>query len=217
MKEKNLIKTIVVVLFYLCWSIFSKVPISLFNLKLTNNLIALYDFISAFLLLVIIFFMYKDALIKEFKKTNKNGIKLILISIIVIFFIIGLSNLLLNVIFKNKIISNINNSGLSIIDGKNLLMILRLLIISPVIEELTFRKSIRTVVNNNVFFVLFSGIFLGALYFVSQSPTLMGLISSIPYFLVWIYLSILYTKTNNIFINVFSRIFYNILMLGLVI
>lgn len=112
--------------------------------------------------------------------------------------------------------SSINNFEISCINTKNLILIVRILILSPIIEELVFRKSVRTVINNDSFFILFSGLLLGSLYVIAQTPSLVGILSSISYILVGIYLSYSYTKTNNILINILTRIIYNLLMLVII-
>ncbi len=214
MKENKLFKTLFSVLFYLFWSVFLQLPLNLFNIRLSSNMMALYEFVFTFLLLILIFMMYKQELIKEFKFNKK--IKYIFINTVAIFMIMGISNMISYSILGDNVVSKVNNSGLSIIDTKNLLMIIRLLVLTPIIEELVFRKSVRTVVNNDVFFVIFSGLFLGSLYVIAQTLSFVGLISSISYILVGIYLSISYVKTNNIYINIFSRILYNLLMLVII-
>lgn len=214
MKENKLFKTLFSVLFYLFWSVFLQLPLNLFNIRLSSNMMALYEFVFTFLLLILIFMMYKHELIKEFKFNKK--IKYIFINTVAIFMIMGISNMISYSILGDNVVSKVNNSGLSIIDTKNLLMIIRLLVLTPIIEELVFRKSVRTVVNNDIFFVIFSGLFLGSLYVIAQTPSFVGLISSISYILVGIYLSISYVKTNNIYINIFSRILYNLLMLVII-
>lgn len=214
MKENKLFKTLFSVLFYLFWSVFLQLPLNLFNIRLSSNMMALYEFVFTFLLLILIFMMYKQELIKEFKFNKK--IKYIFINTVAIFMIMGISNMISYSILGDNVVSKVNNSGLSIIDTKNLLMIIRLLVLTPIIEELVFRKSVRTVVNNDIFFVIFSGLFLGSLYVIAQTLSFVGLISSISYILVGIYLSISYVKTNNIYINIFSRILYNLLMLVII-
>ena len=214
MKENKLFKTLFSVLFYLFWSVFLQLPLNLFNIRLSSNMMALYEFVFTFLLLILIFMMYKQELIKEFKFNKK--IKYIYINTVAIFMIMGISNMISYSILGDNVVSKVNNSGLSIIDTKNLLMIIRLLVLTPIIEELVFRKSVRTVVNNDIFFVIFSGLFLGSLYVIAQTLSFVGLISSISYILVGIYLSISYVKTNNIYINIFSRILYNLLMLVII-
>mgnify|MGYP000350447120 CR=1 FL=1 len=216
MQNKKLLKTIFTVLIYICWSVFMQLPLNLLGIKLQLNMMSLYEFILTLLLLVLIFLIYKDELIKEFKLTNKKQIKCIFINVLIIFFIMGFSNMISYSILNGNIISSINNSGVSAINTKNLALIIRLLILSPIIEELVFRKSVRTIINNDVFFILFSGLLLGSLYVIAQTPSLVGILSSISYILVGLYLSYSYTKTNNILINILSRIIYNLLMLVII-
>ena len=191
-------------------------PLNLLGIKLQLNMMALYEFIITFLLLILIFFMYKTELIEEFKSSDKKQIKIIFINVLVIFFIMGFSNMISYTILKGNIMSSINNFEISCINTKNLILIVRILILSPIIEELVFRKSVRTVINNDSFFILFSGLLLGTLYVIAQTPSLVGILSSISYILVGIYLSYSYTKTNNILINILTRIIYNLLMLVII-
>lgn len=216
MQNKKLLKTIFTVLIYICWSVFMQLPLNLLGIKLQLNMMSLYEFILTLLLLVLIFLLYKDELIKEFKLTNKSQIKYIFINVLVMFFIMGFSNMISYAVLNGNMISSINNSGVSAINTKNLAIIIRLLILSPIIEELVFRKSVRTIINNDVFFIFFSGFLLGSLYVIAQTPSLVGILSSISYILVGLYLSYSYTKTNNILINILSRIIYNLLMLVII-
>lgn len=216
MQNKKLLKTIFTVLIYICWSVFMQLPLNLLGIKLQLNMMSLYEFILTLLLLVLIFLLYKDELIKEFKLTNKSQIKYIFINVLIMFFIMGFSNMISYAVLNGNMISSINNSGVSAINTKNLAIIIRLLILSPIIEELVFRKSVRTIINNDVFFIFFSGFLLGSLYVIAQTPSLVGILSSISYILVGLYLSYSYTKTNNILINILSRIIYNLLMLVII-
>ncbi len=216
MREKNLIKTITLVLLYLCWVVFSSLFINLSVFKLNNNIISLYEFLSTFLLLIIAFLSYKSELIDEFKKLDKKSIKLVIKNFIVIFIIMNFFNILSYLILDDNIVMSLNNFGISIIKTNNLFLIIRLIIISPIIEEFIFRKSVRKIIDNNMFFILFSGLLLGFLYVLVQVPSIIGILSSLSYIFVGLYLSYIYTKTNNVYINILSRIIYNLLIIMVV-
>ena len=175
MNKEGLIKTILFILLYLCWTIFLKLPINANAFKAKDNIIALYEFVITFMFLVIIFLSYKDELIKEFKSLKKKDVKKVFINLITIFFIISISNIISWLILRNFAVLSVNDSSLNIIKSENALLILRMVILSPIIEELIFRKNIRTVIDNDKFFIIFSGLLLGLLYIISQSLTLMGL------------------------------------------
>lgn len=213
MNKEGLIKTILFILLYLCWSVFLKLPISANAFKSKDNIIALYEFVITFMFLVIIFLSYKDELIKEFKSLKKKDAKKVFINLATIFFIISVSNIISWLILRNFVVLSVNQSSLNIIKSENALLIVRMVILSPIIEELIFRKNIRAVIDNDKFFIIFSGLLLGLLYIISQSLTLMGVISSLSYIFVGVYLSYSYTKTNNIHINIISRILYNLIMM----
>lgn len=213
MNKEGLIKTILFILLYLCWTIFLKLPINANDFKAKDNIIALYEFVITFMFLVIIFLSYKDELIKEFKSLKKKDAKKVFINLVTIFFIISVSNIISWLILRNFAVLSVNDSSLNIIKSGNALLIVRMVILSPIIEELIFRKNIRAVIDNDKFFIIFSGLLLGLLYIISQSLTPMGVISSLSYIFVGVYLSYSYTKTNNIHINIISRILYNLIMM----
>lgn len=213
MNKEGLIKTILFILLYLCWTIFLRLPISVDAFKSKSNIIALYEFVITFMFLVIIFLSYKDELIKKIKDLKKKDIKKILINLVVMIFIISVSNIISWLILKKFTVLSVNNNSMQIIKSQNLLLIARMVIISPIIEELIFRKNIRSVIDNDKFFIIFSGLLLGLLYIISQSLSLAGILSSLSYIFVGLYLSYSYTKTNNIHINIISRILYNLIMM----
>ena len=122
-------------------------------------------------------------------------------------------NIVSIILLKGFSVLSVNQSSLNIIESGNALLIVRMVILSPIIEELIFRKNIRAIIDNDKFFIIFSGLLLGLLYIISQSLTLMGVISSLSYIFVGVYLSYSYTKTNNIHINIISRILYNLIMM----
>ena len=216
MNKEGLIKTILFILLYLCWTVFLKLPISANAFKSKDNIIALYEFVITFMFLVIIFLSYKDELIKEFKSLKKKDAKKVFINLATIFFIISVSNIISWLILRNFAVLSVNQSSLNIIKSENALLIVRMVILSPIIEELIFRKNIRAVIDNDKFFIIFSGLLLGLLYIISQSLTLIGVISSLSYIFVGVYLSYSYTKTNNIHINIISRILYNLIMMVII-
>ena len=167
-------------------------------------------------LLIILFLIYKDELIDEFKNLSKKYIKYVVINIFSIIFIMSLSNAISYAFLKDKLILNSNNDILSFAYSKDVFNMIRLIILSPFMEEVVFRKNIRVIVKNDIYFILFSGLILGTLYIVSEGFTIIGIISSLSYILVGFMLSYSYTKTNNIYINIISRILYNLLVVVLV-
>ena len=128
----------------------------------------------------------------------------------------SLSNAISYAFLKDKLILSSNNDILSFAYSKDVFNMIRLFILSPFMEEVVFRKNIRVIVKNDIYFILFSGLILGTLYIVSEGFTIIGIISSLSYILVGFMLSYSYTKTNNIYINIISRILYNLLVVVLV-
>lgn len=213
--NKKLIKTIFVVLLYFCWFTFFKTPLNFFNLQLSDNMNNLYCFVLTFLFLLVLFLIYKKDLIDEFKKIDKSFIKSVFKNLLIIFAIMILSNVITFVILGKTTVMNVNNSTISLISEKNLLSVINLLVFIPIIEELVFKKSIRYVISNDIFFIVFSGAFLSSLYVILQTPNLYGIVSSLPYILTNLYLSYSYVKKENIYNNVFSKILYNFIIISI--
>lgn len=211
MNNKALIKSATVLLIYFSWLLILQ------NMKAFQSLfLSIFSLLLTFITLIILFLIYKDELIDEFKNLSKKYIKYVVINIFSIIFIMSLSNAISYAFLKDKLILNSNNDILSFAYSKDVFNMIRLIILSPFMEEVVFRKNIRVIVKNDIYFILFSGLILGTLYIVSEGFTIIGIISSLSYILVGFMLSYSYTKTNNIYINIISRILYNLLVVVLV-
>lgn len=211
MNNKALIKSATVLLIYFSWLLILQ------NIKAFQSLfLSIFSLLLTFITLIILFLIYKDELIDEFKNLSKKDIKYVVINIFSIIFIMSLSNAISYAFLKDKLILNSNNDILSFAYSKDVFNMIRLIILSPFMEEVVFRKNIRVIVKNDIYFILFSGLILGTLYIVSEGFTIIGIISSLSYILVGFMLSYSYTKTNNIYINIISRILYNLLVVVLV-
>ncbi|UKI26986.1 MAG: CPBP family intramembrane metalloprotease [Bacilli bacterium] len=174
-------------------------------------------YLSIFLIyyfLIIYFFIYKDTLIKDFKKYfsdfNKN-FELSFKYWLVGFGIMVISNLILTYVLKMTTAGN-EEVVRGYIDTAPLLMIFCTCIYAPVCEELTFRKSIRDVIDNKYLYVLVSGLIFGLLHVIGFISTPLDLLYLIPYgSLGIVFLLLLYYRTNNIFSSITIHAMHNAL------
>ena len=86
------------------------------------------------------------------------------------------------------------------------------IIYAPVVEEALFRGCIRRFIANDILFIIISGIVFGLLHtFFSEFLIFNILVLAIPYALMGAFLAYIYTKTNNIFSNIFCHAFNNLI------
>lgn len=85
------------------------------------------------------------------------------------------------------------------------------IIYAPIVEELIFRGVFRRFIRNKYIFIIISGVIFGLLHTIHEATILNVVFASLPYISLGMYLSFIYTKTNNLFSNIFSHAFINTL------
>ena len=121
-----------------------------------------------------------------------------------------ISNLLINILTESTIAGN-EEAVRKLIDIAPIYMIFDVAIYAPLVEELTFRKSIRDWINNKKIYILISGILFGALHVIASVKTSTDLLFIIPYSALGISFAKLYTKSNNIFSSISMHAMHNTL------
>ena len=185
---------------------------SIIPLFFTNNINSkeyiIYLFISYILISLYFTIIYKDELLNNIKKLNKKNILTTLIYFIIGFLLMMLSNYIINYIIIPNGISINEQSNRNLLLNNKLLYGLLLSLIIPYIEEIVFRLSFKKSINNNIIFILISSTIFGLLHIIS-STKLIELLYFIPYFILGLTFSTIYTKTNNIFCSTLSHILNN--------
>lgn len=185
---------------------------SIIPLFFTNNINSkeyiIYLFISYILISLYFTIIYKDELLNNIKKLNKKNILTTLIYFIIGFLLMMLSNYIINYIIIPNGISNNEQSNRNLLLNNKLLYGLLLSLIIPYIEEIVFRLSFKKSIKNNTIFILISSTIFGLLHIIS-STKLIELLYFIPYFILGLTFSTIYTKTNNIFCSTLSHILNN--------
>ena len=166
----------------------------------TNNINSkeyiIYLFISYILISLYFTIIYKDELLNKIKKLNKKSILTTLIYFIIGILLMMLSNYIINYIIIPNGISNNEQGNRELLLNNKVLYGFLLSLIIPYIEEIVFRLSFKKSINNNIIFILISS-------------TIFGLLHFIPYFILGLTFSTIYTKTNNIFCSTLSHILNN--------
>lgn len=185
---------------------------SIIPLFFTNNINSkeyiIYLFISYILISLYFTIIYKDELLNNIKKLNKKNILTTLIYFIIGFLLMMLSNYIINYIIIPNGISNNEQGNRELLLNNKVLYGLLLSLIIPYIEEIVFRLSLKKSIKSNTVFILLSSTIFGLLHIIS-STKLIELLYFIPYFILGLTFSTIYTKTNNIFCSTISHIINN--------
>lgn len=189
------------------------------SLKIDYNTISIknkvmYNVITnGFYLLLLILFFKKE--LKEELKLLKTNYKDYFIKSILIFLagalLMFISTLIISK-FTGQSISGNETEIRNFIKNSPLLTIILAVIISPIIEELVFRKAIKNIFNNKYLFIIISSLIFGLLH-ISSIRDINELLFSIPYIIMGISFAITYQKTNNIFTSIILHSSYNLVLI----
>lgn len=209
--EKKIFITLKVLFLLIFLLTFKEIVISLFPNNISKNIKVLLFLISDFIVLGVLFLIYRKTLIKDFKSYFSNfltnfetGFK---------YYIIGLgcmiiSNLIIVVFINNKIATNEESVRL-LINMLPIYMIFTVSIFAPLTEELIFRKGIREIFDNKYLYIIISGCFFALMHLTSETLSLSSLLYIIPYSSLGITFAYTYYKTNNIFSTIMMHSFHN--------
>ena len=199
---------------FLLFLFFSSIFFMILNIN-PNNIsdmkYIIYLSISNLILLSIYIYIYRKDLSKDFKEYfedfNHNfdtSLKYWLTG----FGIMAISNVIISFILNMTIAGNEENVR-NFINVSPLLMLFNASIYAPVVEELTFRKSIREVISNKWFYVLTSGLLFAFMHIMGYINSPIDIIYLIPYGALGISFALLYYKTNNIFSTITMHAMHN--------
>ena len=212
-KRKNLIKAVLIFIIYFIYSyIFNYIFNIIFN---DHNISYLLSDIS---FILIIFYFYKDSIIKDFKKLKKIPKTKILKNVFGWFFIILvafiLMGLIINEAFPNYV-SRLDSNTYAIKELSLYYSVFKTMIFSICAEELLFKKSISEVINNKVLFVIISTLIYSLVLLVYSGLNKEYLfLDFIKYFTIYSLFSVAYVKNdNNIITLMMIKFVYQIIPL----
>lgn len=176
-----------------------------------NNLIVTYiwhgvTFVGAIYYLI----KEKDKLKCIFKDFKDNWMFLVIASLLTGLLYYG-SQILLDVVYDGGIVINTEN-----LNASNLTFVfINLLLWAPIVEETIMRYLYKNTIVNKYAFVIISTFFFGLIHSLSIFyPINIILICAIPYFIIGLYLSIIFVKTENIYLNIIAH--FIIYLIGVV-
>lgn len=216
----------------LCAIIFFYIgDISVFLLKLvgidmnevSNKGMVIYQFVISSIMLVILVVAYINSIKKdyiEFKKDiNKNItyiVKMFIIFMIVKYAVSFLSVLIMMLIgYDTSSMTSVNQNLIEMyVKSSPILMFFSTAVFAPFYEEILFRLGIGKVVKNKYLFIIISGFIFGLMHVFPLEEGIslgLGIIQSISYVTMGLFLAYVYKKKGNIFSSIGIHFLNNLL------
>lgn len=221
MFKKKILPIVLFIMLLFGMAYFPYIPMKLFNIqydKFNMTMKVIYMFLCDIGYMGVLFLIYKDKIIKDFreyiKKIGNNfelSFKYYFIGVIIMI----ISNLIITIFFSNANAGN-EEAVRSMIDQVPLYMIFSVSLYAPFVEEIIFRHSIKNAVlcygNNKwtrAIYIFISGFIFAALHILGQTTSTLDYIYIIPYLSLGIAFSSLYAKTDNLFSSISMHMLHN--------
>ena len=201
--------------------IFPFLPMELFHFsidKLSSSMKILYSFTCDLGYMIIIFLVYKEKIIKEFKEyisNFKDNFKKSIKYYIIGFIIMVISNNLISIFFAEASANN-EEAVRTLINIYPVYMIFSVSIYAPIVEETIFRRSFKDIFNsfdNNKYvkylYISLSGLIFGAMHILGQASSNIDYLYVIPYASLGCAFAALYYKTDNLFSTIILHSLHN--------
>ncbi len=215
---KRMIIGICVVLSYFIYSYFQTVPLELIGIDyndLSLNSKVFYLMTTELIYLLILFYVFKDQIKKNFKDF-KNNFKAYISKYMqywaLAFSLMLISNMFIVTLFPNSVATNqeIVNSNLMVAP---FYMIISAVVFAPFLEEIIFRLGFRYIFKTDTLFIIASGLVFGSLHVIGSYQNLVNLIYVIPYSIPGFVFAYTLVKSQNIFIPISLHLFHNGIMM----
>lgn len=218
-RNKDLLKRIGKLLLIFCLFECSRylqlIPIWLFRIKkITPEINVLLSCFSNLILLMILFFIYRIDLRKDWKHFKKSFNKSI--DSCFKYWFLGLfgmmvSNILINTVLK---LGQADNEQIvqSMISTLPIVMLINAGIIAPIIEELLFRKAFKDAIQSKWKFIIISSLVFGFMHVV-VATSFIDLIFFIPYTCLGLAFAYMYCDTDSIFTSILAHMLHNTILI----
>ena len=195
--------------------------IELFGVNYDNlNIIAkqIYLIYYEVSLTLIIVYIYRKDFIPNFKDFLKNNIKYFKKYIKYWFVMLGLMILSNSIItmFTTTMTSENQQAIVDTLKKAPIYTFILTVFIAPILEELVFRLSFRKIFKHtNILFIVFSGLFFGAMHVLGSFKNPIDLLFIIPYSIPGFIFAYIYSKEKNICIPMSIHFIHNGIMMSL--
>lgn len=163
---------------------------------------------------LILIYLYKETIINDIKYIKKNKtkcVKDIIINVLLLFVVVILINLIIGLVLGIKETSSNDFSLVALFNKKPVIIVFLTCIYYPIVEGIVFRKSIRDVIDNKWFFIIFSSLIYFFFNIVYTNIDFNSIMTSICYFFSMIVLSNYYWRSKNFTSSVLIMMLYNVI------
>ena len=224
-KDYSVIKGLCTFVMYFVLSSMSTPLLKLFHVNVYDmSMTAQQIYLISYNILVaaIFLFAYKNDIKKEwidfkknYKKYFKENIKYWLFALAIMY----ASNFIIAII-KYQTTGNISTAENEEVIRQTLIQapfytFIAAAFLAPVIEEMTFRNSLRKVFRSDVLFVIISSLIFGGLHVLTENVTALDLLYLIPYCAPGFAFAIILVKTKNIFSTMSLHLLHNTILMTL--
>ncbi len=223
--SKNAIKGTIVFFLYFLLSYLAAAPLKLLGIDYVNmNMTLKQIYLIAYHIFIIALFIFlyrkqlKDEFIdfkKNYKKYFKENIKYWLFALAIMY----ASNIAIAAIkyYTTGVISTAGNEETirQTLAQAPLYIYVQAAFLAPIIEELTFRKSLRHVFIDNKVFLIASSLIFGSLHVFTSDMTFIDLLYLIPYCAPGFAFAYILIKTKNIFNTISLHLLHNTILMTL--
>jgi membrane protease YdiL (CAAX protease family) len=175
--------------------------------------------LSSASLILILVYIYKDTLKKDFRSFKKSNFKIMIKWWLIGFTLMIAANAFVNlIVFKGGIAAN-EEYNRDFLIASPILGLFLATILSPLAEELTFRRGFRGITKNNVLFIIISSFFFAGMHVLTgfvESYNPLELFYFLPYGALSVAFAIIYVKTKNIYSTIIVHAFHNMVSLLLI-
>lgn len=181
--------------------------------ELSIGKLVIIEFIMSAIMFLFLMLLYHSFIKKDFndfkKNLNKNIIYIIKVFVIfmIVKYLISVLATILMMAFGYDV-SSVTSQNQKLTEDyvrtSPALMVISAAFLVPVYEEILFRMGIKKVVGNKYLFVIISGLLFGLLHVfpLDGIPLGLGVLQSVVYVTMGIFLAYSYQKTDNIFISI---------------
>lgn len=214
---RGIIKCILVFLLFYYSSLLQWIPVIFLKIdinRLNNSMSVMLSSFSNIILLLILFFIFRKELRKEWvifkNKLSDNldiGFKYWLCGLMGMI----ISNLILVSFFQAGQAGN-EKTVQTMIQDLPWLMLIDAGILAPFIEEIVFRKCFKNIFKNKWLFILTSGLVFGGIHVIHNINTWVDILFIVPYSCLGFAFAASYYKTDTIFTSISIHMFHNIIL-----
>jgi membrane protease YdiL (CAAX protease family) len=166
----------------------------------TTELAGIITLASALLTFIVLYILYHTKLKEKLVKITKKDIIIILVGTVIL---IAANELISNLLVKANVEMQNQELIMESFKYNRVVMILAVVIFAPIVEEMVFRYSFSTFIKNDIAFVIISSLVFGLMHSAG--------LAIIVYFILGVFLSLIYLKTNrNVIASSIAHILNNL-------